>query len=545
MRPLHQSFLLLCLIALIFLSLSHPTTSQKISTPSALFVDVRSDFLNGLIDGLITIVQNETIKAVTKIDLQGTEGDVEYHAYNFVFNEFDMFPVLLNAGQNGQYIIKTTFQQEKSLYLQFDLHIKYGLLISTFELRFYNTEPGGLQIAVTPNLRSYNYPTFTASADWLFNTKTKKAFEVKTKCLSNPLCTVPIVVVELAAKTIFKSVMADIPQFILLGLDKGLTPILEKIPLNVQFDEAIELDLHGEIVPHGSGSNMDVVIALDGGFSQIGNPTPAPFSPPAVPAILSNPPGQVGFVVTDFFFETLLWSLENSGALSVELGENNLPPSIAGELNTDNSEMRLIAPGLKHYPDMNISIVVSVVNTSSAVIDFTQGGLDISGLKILLDFKLNNETEHDLEAFTIGIDAILMMDINVNASEIEIDLLSGRRQSSFDFETVDTNIGRVSVNLIQTAFMSAFRILASKPIKVPFKFPKFLQSPEVIFNEGYVSFYTNFAASEDKFVHLREAIASVYGDVLQRMFKKAFDEEFRKGFAKILAESLVQKAFRE
>eukprot|EP01101_Sappina_pedata_P007272 TRINITY_DN381_c0_g1_i1.p1 TRINITY_DN381_c0_g1~~TRINITY_DN381_c0_g1_i1.p1 ORF type:complete len:533 (-),score=216.24 TRINITY_DN381_c0_g1_i1:359-1957(-) len=509
----HHLLVLLALVAFFCLA-----TAQPVPTPAGLFVELRSDLIQDILNKVFEEVQTKVINQVTTLQITGSQDGAKYELYEFSFTSFNLFPVDLIPQADGSIDLHITFAQENAFDLQFTLYIDLEGAKSHFKLSINNDGDLGFNTNIKFDLQSSDHPTFTATAGWS-SADPSQEFNVNAHCDTHPACIVPTEVVRDAARSAVQDALDKLPQKVVDSLNKNLLPKLEAKNLIEQIpDMGIQLNLQGALsFDQATATSADVVLGLNGMFTPIGTAS-SPFTSAVVPSVLSQPPASVGFVLTDYLFETLIWSLQAAGKLNFEIGEGDLSPNSTFELNTNNKEFLLIAPGLKRYPDMNITIDVAVSDASSLDVDIEDGTIMLNNLELAVSFLLSNYTCENLLAFKLDVASNIEATAVVTADSISLQLQAGSGKSSFKLSVEETTVGNINVILLQTIFNELLQSLSSKPITVPIKPPAGLTSVEVGLGSGYLSIYgdasTELASESQAIVErtLRDTLDSLAQD---------------------------------
>jgi len=144
---------------------------------------------------------------------------------------------------------------------------------------------------------------------------------------------------------------------------------IDKIPTTINIPEFhLEFQLAGgfSLVPDGV-SVPNFIFYADGAFLPAsGSSQSPPFSPTFVPpdTIFVWPDAPASVLITEYAVRTAVWALSENGDFNKTITQQNLPPTVKLELNTNSFELKLAAPGLIHFPNMNISVSVSLYNVS-------------------------------------------------------------------------------------------------------------------------------------------------------------------------------------
>jgi len=410
------------------------------------------------------------------------------------------------TNDQGTVFFKTTFDQEYAFSLNFEVHVQFLLLSSHFLINIYNILQGGFETSLQFDFTSNAYPTFTSTAGWYWNS-TGDQFDVYTECISTPMCPIPIDSVANGVVSAFEKFINDLPTTVVDKLYKNLLPKLQKTNLIPKLKDGLFLNLQGDLsVPNQDWNAPDITLDAKGSFSQTASGPYAPFTAQIVPPILSSPPSQVGLMFTDYFFQSLIWALQSSGDLSFVFDQSNLPANSSFQLNTNNKEFLLLAPGLKNFPNMNISLLFTGDTTSITNFHISQGGgIELSDMVFDISFVLSNATVTNQFAFSVKLNSTVSLALNSTCC-FTIDLTLLPDQSMFVVSLNQSDIGKVNTGLLEKLITEIFREISQKAISFDIKAPTKLTNPVLGDGDGYFSYFAdtkNAAAILEEYLGVR------------------------------------------
>jgi len=261
------------------------------------------------------------------------------------------------------------------------------------------------------------------------------------------------------------------------GLAKGLNGVFAKYDKKFKTEftfthpklaEGLGLDTEANwwILP-GSGSegNGFMINAINGGFytnvSKVVTfpPTGPTFTPPNV----AMPFHGVNIYLTEYFFYSLEWALDRLNFFTKTLKPSDVPAASPVQLTTNDDFFQQVVPGLTSYPNMDITVDVSLGSYQASGPTIDSAGLHIHGTNLTFDFILSNKTvtKHGWTLSNI-------FDVDIKATHISI--FAGREivmnasitNVNATVKVLSSDVGDVSAD----GFVSLYTLLQSQ-IKLP------------------------------------------------------------------------------
>eukprot|EP01116_Phalansterium_solitarium_P010274 TRINITY_DN2488_c0_g1_i1.p1 TRINITY_DN2488_c0_g1~~TRINITY_DN2488_c0_g1_i1.p1 ORF type:complete len:526 (-),score=216.31 TRINITY_DN2488_c0_g1_i1:301-1878(-) len=120
-----------------------------------------------------------------------------------------------------------------------------------------------------------------------------------------------------------------------------------------------------------------------------------PFSPSVVPpaSVFTNPSSQLDLVVTEYMVRSAVWALANNGKFNLVITSADVPANSPVKLNTNSVAFLAAAPGLIAYPNMNITVTISLPLANVSDVSISADGVFVD-TTVSAVFSLVNATTH-------------------------------------------------------------------------------------------------------------------------------------------------------
>eukprot|EP01116_Phalansterium_solitarium_P024980 TRINITY_DN933_c0_g2_i1.p1 TRINITY_DN933_c0_g2~~TRINITY_DN933_c0_g2_i1.p1 ORF type:complete len:554 (-),score=116.41 TRINITY_DN933_c0_g2_i1:231-1715(-) len=208
-------------------------------------------------------------------------------------------------------------------------------------------------------------------------------------------------------------------------------------------------------------ASPNLVLYMAGEFTGNNKQGP-PFSPDFAPPIntFRKPASQFDLIVTPYMLRSAVWGLAQDGRFDVTITSNEVPAKSPIQLNTNSPALKAAVPGFAEYPDMNVTIVLSLFNTSDVAI--STSGVTVSSTANATFFILNS-TFHRY-AFDCLVDLSFVATMNaslVGSHTVQIEGALGDFASSV--EVVDTAVGPVNSMILGSILKLALSFVPNPP----------------------------------------------------------------------------------
>jgi len=411
-----------------------------------------------------------------------------YKAYDFkvtalTFSAGELYPI-----DNG------IAYQFTLVNFRFEYTITVSYLEScTWSIQFYNNQPLPLLVPLEVDLSQEN-PTFTTDPSWVVGLE---GITLKQKCESflcdaNAVCLAAGGSVGDGAQDSFNSGWLNIPPDLGIALTRWIDSHFSSISLLPTLDlpwrsnYSVGLDFRGLLTAQNttpaSGLIQSPTVFTHGAFflNPAGNEDPAnfvppPFSPTVIPDMLTAPPDQLSFFLTDFFFHSLVWAVEASGTLNGPILPSMVPEGSPFQLNTGNTIMRTIAPGVSTYGSTPMMVEVDLsTDASTSLLDISDTGIQSSNNTILSSFYTYNTTtkEKGTLLFSLSQEFQFNVDVLLNDTLPELRIVVDVSQLKMTGTTATySSVGRVNTIAATTYTNSGLKYLQHTILSEPFAVP--------------------------------------------------------------------------
>jgi len=356
-----------------------------------------------------------------------------------------------------------------------DLNIGWGLFDFIFQFNYHicsdswpnPCENGWIQIFTTNNIKlqatcslSFAGPTVSLQASSTALIFNEGDIIIFVQC-TDAFCLIPVDDIANAVAQNFQPVFQS---GLVTIINSAAGKYINNLPTSVDIPSMhLTLQLDGTF----TFANSNLVMFGDGTFSPgDGTQKHPPFTPSVSPpdSVFNSPQGQLDIIYTDYMPRTAVWALNQNGDFNQTITGKDVPADSPIQLTTSDAFFLGAVPGLASFPNMNISIGTSFLNTSGVVI--TSSGTNIMST-VSLVFNLYNATcKHlgweltaDVGFLVVSTDAIANGDIQITST------LSGWQS---DVYVDKTYVGPVSADYFDDAIQLLAAIIPPPPdITVP------------------------------------------------------------------------------
>jgi len=180
---------------------------------------------------------------------------------------------------------------------------------------------------------------------------------------------------------------------------------------------------------------------------------------------------------------TGIWTLDLDNYFDLTITNNEIPPSSPFHLTTDDAFFKQSVPGLKQFPNMNITVTTSLVNISSVDISAANGITIVNTINTV--FNLVNDTfSHDGWTLLVDVGMVVSASVSMNGNNISVQLTPGDYQTGV--QVVSSDVGPVSAKDLDYLVQLAVALIpALQPITIPTPSYFTVSSPFLIINDGY------------------------------------------------------------
>eukprot|EP01116_Phalansterium_solitarium_P014305 TRINITY_DN3189_c0_g1_i5.p1 TRINITY_DN3189_c0_g1~~TRINITY_DN3189_c0_g1_i5.p1 ORF type:complete len:336 (+),score=91.47 TRINITY_DN3189_c0_g1_i5:1095-2102(+) len=217
----------------------------------------------------------------------------------------------------------------------------------------------------------------------------------------------------------------------------------DSIPTSFKLPElSLAVSLEGGFVAYPIDTQPNIVLYGKGAFTG-SNPVPPPFSPTFVPPnnVFQSPANGIDFLVTPYLLRTAIWALDQDGKFNIKVTPADVPPNSPVKLNTDSPAFKAAVPGLAAYPNMNITIGLSLVNASD--VEMSPKGTEFVNTFNAV-FTLVNATLTQ-PGFTILADVNFDVNVTPAVSSQSISLEAKTGDFASSIQLVSSSLGTVNV----------------------------------------------------------------------------------------------------
>eukprot|EP01112_Ceratiomyxa_fruticulosa_P010924 TRINITY_DN2915_c0_g2_i1.p1 TRINITY_DN2915_c0_g2~~TRINITY_DN2915_c0_g2_i1.p1 ORF type:complete len:543 (-),score=117.49 TRINITY_DN2915_c0_g2_i1:148-1614(-) len=265
-------------------------------------------------------------------------------------------------------------------------------------------------------------------------------------------------------------------------------------PINLK-DGTLDIDLDGEFyIVQTFDSTPPVIFTSSGAVveNSDGDIIFPPFEPSIVPdTVLENSTYEANIYFTPYVIDCAFWSMGTLGELNAELTPNEVPKSSPVQLNTNDPFFSSVVPGLSKYPNMNITVDVTYLQTLPAYID--NEGIHPGG-NFSLAFSLTSDTKPDLQnAWVLGVGIILDLELKASLIDQNFTFSFLLKNETSSVTVISSQVGDV----ITEGFVQLFQLLiqAVPPVikGMSLFFPDFVSPSgfDIIYGDGYVGIGVN------------------------------------------------------
>eukprot|EP00008_Paramoeba_atlantica_P003089 CAMPEP_0201490024 /NCGR_PEP_ID=MMETSP0151_2-20130828/24696_1 /ASSEMBLY_ACC=CAM_ASM_000257 /TAXON_ID=200890 /ORGANISM="Paramoeba atlantica, Strain 621/1 / CCAP 1560/9" /LENGTH=698 /DNA_ID=CAMNT_0047875811 /DNA_START=107 /DNA_END=2203 /DNA_ORIENTATION=+ len=393
-----------------------------------------------------------------------------------------------------------------SLELTYNVIVRF-LQSCTFNINIQNNQPLTIVVPFILDL-GQETPSFTTSPYWVtgMNGITVTQTCLSTACWLDTVCQLSKSDVYDDSYNSFKEVWMAIPTVIGDTLDLAVkksgfldVPLVESI-LSTN-SQTIKLDLRGALTTSSNqtcNAMETPLVQFLGGFyvsKDNGEDLISPFVPTVQPDSRDTQ-DQLVLYATDYFFHTLIWSLETAGFFDVALLPQDVPSSSPFQLNTGNPIMRTIAPGVGKYGNTPMIANMSVspyANSSSLKI--SSSGVQSKNNTFVTSYYTYNETTGVSGDLLFILEQEISFTFNLSLADgtptvtMLVDMTRLRADST---KCPYSSVGRVNTIVASTYTNSGLVIISnmllSEPFSVPLPIPSSVYSspPELVLSEDYI-----------------------------------------------------------
>lgn len=290
---------------------------------------------------------------------------------------------------------------------------------------------------------------------------------------------------------IFKPIIKDIVQHELNKqvpaiLNQELNAALSTFPTSLAIFDILEF-----YYPFQSFTASSSILSwsMEGLASAVGQPQNlSPFSMPSMPVSLS-PLTMAEIFISDFMFNTALYTLYTEGLLNFAVSQSQLPPSMQYLLNTN--EWKLAVPALyRAFPNSPMQLVFSP--DASPFVNFSASEAASATLPGFMTVNIvGNGTAFVLQG-TVNLDLNISVSSGTNTIHVAVESVS------VVFDLYSSNIGSFStielrsiINTVLAVGIPIVNKMLSPGLTIPTIKGLSLINPQLIWNDGFFMIGSN------------------------------------------------------
>jgi len=327
--------------------------------PAGLYFCLRSDLIQQLGEELSLLISDEAYAYRNAPEVDGSNDQVNYELTKWIFDiNLGGFTIAI-TGPNTLKIVWTEFVW----IVQFNYHISSKSLPVSESgwIQVYTTSrgPTTLEVDVTMDLTG---PTVHVEATAVSLTRLSNA-QVYVQC-TDLICLIPTSDIANAVAGAFG---ASFEAAAMKAINAAAARLFNGLSTSVHLPFLnLELLMQSRLY----SVNGNLVLASRGAVIPGSDATP-PFNPTFVPplTVFSSPSNQVSAIVTSYVMDSGFWALAEDGLFNRLITNADLPADSKVKLFTNETAFQFLCPALFKYPNLSISINVSLARPVSTSVD--------------------------------------------------------------------------------------------------------------------------------------------------------------------------------
>jgi len=330
---------------------------------------------------------------------------------------------------------------------------------------------------------------------------TNNGIEIYVQC-TNTFCLIPVDDIAQAVADNFVTVFTGAVG---KAAETALLKHIASFKTEFTFADGLALDLRNNwwILPGNTGGENGLIfVPSSGGFytdvagAENFPPFPPAFTPPQ--SYLQWPNQDIDIVITEYFFQSLTWSLAGLKFFDKTITSSEVPSSSPVQLNTADQFFQQVVPGLTQFPHMDLTVTTTLVSVSIPTID--TAGLHVDGTNITMEFSLSNSSySHAGWTLSVVFNVDMWVNATIPAAGNTIMFNSSITNFTAEVEVVSSAVGNVTASGFATLFQLLESVVKAPGfvMKLPSSFTA--SNPSLTFFSQYIGFGADFGMDDAEY----------------------------------------------